>query len=91
MSSPQNASPDNSFQDRLNRVAEKKAPGDMESVPIAPLPDIKERIKYPAILLALAVIGLLGIAYVMPDAEETEVAETVEPEVKKLPSVIRMN
>jgi len=89
MSSPQNTSPDQSFQNRLNRVAERSGPESEESIEVQALPDIKERIKYPAILLGLAVVGLLGFAYLMPE-EPVEVAETAATE-KKLPTRIKMN
>ena len=90
MSSPQNASPDHSFQDRINRVAEQQTPSQAETAQIDPMGDVRKRILVPGILLGLAVVGLLGFAYLMPKAEEA-VAETAEPEEKKLPRVIRLN
>ena len=90
MSSPQNASPDQSFQERINRVADRQTPSEAAPVVIDPMGDVRKRILVPGILLGVAVIGLLGVAYLMPKGD-AEVAETAEPEPKKLPSVIRMN
>lgn len=61
MSSPQTGSPDRSFQTRLNRVAERRAPIEAAKPEIAVLPDWKSNIKYPAALVGAALVGMLAV------------------------------
>jgi|GEM_PF-1941020 len=61
MSSPQTGSPDSSFQNRLNRVAEKRAPIEAAKPEVAVLPDWKESIKHPSAIVGAALVGMLAV------------------------------
>lgn len=61
MSSPQTGSPDASFQSRLNRVAEKRAPLEAAKPQVDVLPDWKQNVKYPAALVGSALVGMLAV------------------------------
>lgn len=61
MSSPQSATPNNEFQNRLNRVAERRAPHEAERPVIDVLPDWKENARGPAGIGAAIVVGILAV------------------------------
>ena len=61
MSSPQSASPDSNFQNRLNRVAERRAPMDANRPQIDVLPDWKANIRKPASLAIAFVLGIVAV------------------------------
>ena len=58
MSSPQSGAPNANFQDRLNRLAEARAPIEAAKPEVAVVPDWKENIKYPASLVGAALVGI---------------------------------
>lgn len=64
MSSPQSATPNAGFQDRLNRVAERRAPHEAERPEIEVLPDWKENARGPAGILAAILVGILAVVIV---------------------------
>lgn len=89
MSSPQSGGPDSSFHDRLNRVAEHRAPSDAAKGPVSVLPDWKSRfsgkfgLAIALIVGALAVLVVrvvsyhyLGTAMVSENADKTLAMET---------------
>ena len=51
MSGPGASGPSGSFQDRLNRVAERRAPIEAARPQVDVLPDWKQNIRYPASLV----------------------------------------
>lgn len=61
MSSPQSGSPDSSFQARLNKVAERRAPIDASKPEVPVIPDWKENFKYPAALVGSFFVGMLAV------------------------------
>ena len=61
MSSPQGGTPDSGFQERLNRVAEARAPIDAAKPQVAVIPDWKENLKYPAAIVGSALVGMLAV------------------------------
>ncbi|NNE80119.1 MAG: hypothetical protein HKN18_07580 [Silicimonas sp.] len=61
MSSPQSGMPDNSFQNRLNKVAEARAPIEAAKPQVEVIPDWKENFKYPATIVAAALVGMLAV------------------------------
>ena len=61
MSSPQSASPNAGFKDRLNRVAERRAPHEAERPRIDVLPDWKENAQGPAGIAAAVLIGIASV------------------------------
>ncbi len=61
MSAMSSAGPDGSFQERLNRVAEARAPLEANKVDVSPLPDWKQNIKYPAALVGAALLGMVAV------------------------------
>lgn len=64
MSSPQSATPNAGFQDRLNRVAERRAPHEAERPEIEVLPDWRENAHGPAGIAAAIVTGILAVVIV---------------------------
>lgn len=61
MSSPQGNAPNNGFQSRLNRMAEQRAPTDAAKPQVDLLPDWKANIRYPAAIVASALVGMLAV------------------------------
>jgi len=61
MSSPQSGSPDNSFQHRLNKVAEIRAPIEASKPEVAVIPDWKENFRYPAAIVGAALVGMVSV------------------------------
>jgi hypothetical protein len=61
MSSPQTGTPDNAFQDRLNRVAEARAPIEAAKPQVSVVPDWKENTKYPGAIIGSALVGMLAV------------------------------
>ena len=61
MSSPQGRAPSNGFQNRLNRVAAQRAPGDAAKPTVEVLPDWKANIKQPVTLIAAGLSGMLAV------------------------------
>ena len=61
MSSPQGGKPDGGFQDRLTRVADRRAPIDAAKPHVDVLPDWKADIKQPVTLVAAVVLGMLAV------------------------------
>ena len=61
MSSPQSGSPDSNFQDRLNRLAEARAPIEAAKTEVAVVPNWKENIRYPAALVGAFLVGMLAV------------------------------
>lgn len=64
MSSPQSANPNAGFQDRLNRVAERRAPHEAERPEIEVLPDWKENARGPAGIAVAILVGILAVVIV---------------------------
>ena len=64
MSSPQSATPNAGFQDRLNRVAERRAPHEAARPQIDVLPDWKENARGPAGIAAALLAGILAVVIV---------------------------
>ncbi len=64
MSSPQSANPNAGFQDRLNRVAERRAPHEAERPEIEVLPDWKENARGPAGIAVAILVGILAVVTV---------------------------
>ncbi|QMU57212.1 MAG: hypothetical protein GKR98_02730 [Boseongicola sp.] len=61
MSGPQNPQSDGSFQDRLNRVAERRAPIEAARPQVDVLPDWKQNVRYPSGLIGAAVLGMAAV------------------------------
>ena len=61
MSGPVGGAPNQSFHDRLNRVAEARAPIEAAKPYVPPVPDWKENIRYPAALVGAALLGMLAV------------------------------
>lgn len=61
MSSPQGKAPNNGFQSRINRMAERQAPIDAAKPHVELLPDWKANIRYPAAIVASALVGMLAV------------------------------
>lgn len=61
MSSPPTGTPNNAFQDRLNRVAEARAPIEAAKPEISVIPDWKENFKYPGAIVGSAIVGMLAV------------------------------
>ena len=61
MSSPPSGTPNAGFQDRLNRVAEARAPIDAAKPQVSVIPDWKENIRYPAKLVGCALVGMMAV------------------------------
>ena len=61
MSSPQGGTPDSGFQERLNRVAEARAPIEAAKPEVPVIPDWKENFKYPAAIVGSALVGMLAV------------------------------
>ena len=61
MSSPAGGAPNQSFNDRLNRVAEARAPIEATKPHVPPIPDWKENFKYPAAIVGAAIVGMLAV------------------------------
>ena len=61
MSSPQSATPNSAFQDRLNRVAERRAPLEAQAPVIEVLPDWKENASGPAGIVAAILVGMVSV------------------------------
>ena len=64
MSSPQSATPNPGFQDRLNRVAERRAPHEAARPQIDVLPDWRENARGPAGIAAAVLTGILAVVIV---------------------------
>ncbi|MDD9923154.1 MAG: hypothetical protein OXQ92_12895 [Boseongicola sp.] len=54
-------SPNQNFQDRLARVAEKREPIEAAKPYVQAVPDWKQNAKYPAALVAAAALGMLAV------------------------------
>lgn len=61
MSSPPTDTPNSGFHDRLNRVAEARAPQDAAKPHVPVIPDWKENFKYPAAIVGSALVGMLAV------------------------------
>ncbi len=61
MSSPQGGTPDSSFQERLNRMADRRAPIEAAKPEVDVLPEWKANIRYPAALVGAALLGMLAV------------------------------
>lgn len=61
MSSPQTGRPNSAFQNRLNRVAEARAPIDAAKPEVSAIPDWRENLKYPGAIVGSAVVGMLAV------------------------------
>lgn len=61
MSSPQSSTPNSAFQNRLNRVAERRAPIEAERPEIDVLPDWKENASGPASYVAALLTGVVAV------------------------------
>lgn len=61
MSSPASGGPNNDFQQRLERMAEARAPIEAAKVEVSPIPDWKENIRYPAALVGAFLVGMLAV------------------------------
>lgn len=61
MSSPPTGTPNGNFRDRLNRVAEARAPAEANKVVVPVIPDWKENFKYPAAIFGAALVGMLAV------------------------------
>lgn len=61
MSSPPTGTPNGNFQERLNRVAEARAPLEANKVVVPVIPDWKENFKYPAAIVGAAFVGMLAV------------------------------
>lgn len=64
MSSPQSATPNAGFNDRLNRVAERRAPHEAQRPQIEVLPDWRDNARGPAGIAAAIVTGILAVVVV---------------------------
>ena len=64
MSSPQSSAPNAAFQNRLNRVAERRAPLEAERPEIDVLPDWRENARGPAGILAAVLVGIIAVVIV---------------------------
>lgn len=64
MSSPQSASPDQSFQSRLNRVADRRAPAEAAKPQVEVLPDWRANVSGPMGLVLALLIGALSVLLV---------------------------
>ena len=64
MSSPNSGKPNAGFQDRLNRVAERRAPHEAGRQPVDVLPDWKENASGPAGIVLAVLIGILAVLVV---------------------------
>ncbi len=61
MSSPPTGTPNNAFQDRLNRVAEARAPIEAAKPEVSVIPDWKENFRYPGAIVGSALVGMLAV------------------------------
>lgn len=61
MSGPGTGTPDSGFQDRLNRMQERRAPIEAARPQVDVLPDWKENVRYPATLVSMALLGMLTV------------------------------
>ena len=61
MSGPGTGTPDSGFQDRLNRMQERRAPIEAARPQVDVLPDWKENVRYPATLVGMALLGMLTV------------------------------
>jgi hypothetical protein len=61
MSGPQGNAPNNGFQSRLTRVADRRAPIDAGKPHVDLLPDWKANIKRPVTLVAAVFVGIFGV------------------------------
>lgn len=55
------ARPIRSFQSRLNRVAEQRAPHEAAKTEVSVIPDWKQNFRYPAALIGAALFGALSV------------------------------
>jgi len=61
MSGQGSGTPDQGFQNRINRVQEKRAPIDAARPHVDVLPDWRENIRYPATLVGMAFLGMFAV------------------------------
>ena len=61
MSSPQTASPDGKFQNRIERLAEKHAPAAAARAQVQVIPHWSENFMYPLSLVGAALVGMLAV------------------------------
>ncbi|AZQ68859.1 hypothetical protein EF888_18025 [Silicimonas algicola] len=61
MSSPQTASPDGKFQNRIERLAEKHAPAAAARAQVQVIPHWSENFMYPLSLIGAALVGMLAV------------------------------
>ena len=64
MSSPNSGKPNAGFHDRLNRVAERRAPHEAGRQPVDVLPDWKENASGPAGIVLAILVGILAVLVV---------------------------
>ncbi|MBT8460767.1 MAG: hypothetical protein KJN60_13945 [Boseongicola sp.] len=63
MSGPGSGTPDSGFQDRLNRMQERRAPIEAARPKVDVLPDWKANIRYPATLVGMAFLGMFAVFF----------------------------
>ena len=63
MSGQGSGTPDRGFQDRINRVQERRAPIEASRPQVDLLPDWKENIRYPASLIGAAFLGMFAVFF----------------------------
>lgn len=61
MSGQGTSTPDSGFQDRLNRVQERRAPIEAARPKVDVLPDWKENLRYPVTLAGVALLGMFAV------------------------------
>lgn len=61
MSGPGAGTPNSGFQDRINRVRERRAPIEAARPKVDVLPDWKENVRYPANLVGMALLGMFAV------------------------------
>ena len=63
MSGPGAGTPDSGFQDRINRMQERRAPIEAARPKVDVLPDWRANIRYPATLVGMAFLGMFAVFF----------------------------